>query len=218
MGRPASRSRACASGCAGTRMPTVSRPAVTCSGMRRCLGRTRFSGPGQERRARVSAVGGHSATMTRAMSMEDTCTMTGLVGGRPLASKIRATADSSRALAPSPYTVSVGNATRRPARSSAAARTMSSCSLRDILFPVAGGFSRFAPHQKRVDELVNVAVQHAIHVADGQLAAQILDETVGCEHVVADLTAEVDVQLGVFELVLLDALLRHLVLVQARFE
>src|SRR5580700_3584611 len=38
---------------------------------------------------------------------------------------MRATASASRALAPSPYTVSVGKATRRPARRSLAARSIS---------------------------------------------------------------------------------------------
>jgi hypothetical protein len=44
-----------------------------------------------------------------------------LVGGRPLAANTRATAAGSRALAPRPYTVSVGNATNFPAPSRAAA-------------------------------------------------------------------------------------------------
>src|SRR5579884_2764494 len=131
---------------------------------------------------------------------------------------MRATAASSRAFAPSPYTVSVGKATRPPERSSSAARTMSSCSLRDILSPVTRHAARIAPHQPGMNQIVDVAVQHAIHVADGQLAAEALHKPTGSQHVVTNLAAEVDVQLGILELVLLGALFRHLMLVQARLE
>src|SRR5438128_839320 len=52
--------------------------------------------------------------------------MIGFCAGRPLAAKILATAPASSALAPRPYTVSVGNATRPPALRSCAARAIAS--------------------------------------------------------------------------------------------
>src|SRR5207302_1405066 len=48
--------------------------------------------------------------------------MSGFVAGRPFAAKTFRTAVSSSAFAPRPYTVSVGNATKSPARSRSAAR------------------------------------------------------------------------------------------------
>ena len=72
--------------------------------------------------AREVAVNGrHSDASPRAISTESTWTISGLVRGRPLASKMRATAAESSAFAPNPYTVSVGNATSFPARINAAA-------------------------------------------------------------------------------------------------
>ena len=50
-----------------------------------------------------------------------TWTISGCPVGRPLSAKILATASSLSARAPSPYTVSVGNATSSPAAISAAA-------------------------------------------------------------------------------------------------
>jgi hypothetical protein len=44
------------------------------------------------------------------MAREETCTIRGLSGGRPLVEKIRETAEASSAGAPRPYTVSVGKA------------------------------------------------------------------------------------------------------------
>src|SRR5262249_17907519 len=54
------------------------------------------------------------------------CTITGCVAGRPLAAKSFPSPSELRASAPSPYTVSVGKATRRPARSACAASAMAS--------------------------------------------------------------------------------------------
>src|SRR5262245_28977546 len=54
--------------------------------------------------------------------------MRGFFAGRPLASKIRLTAAASRALAPRPYTVSVGKATSPPRRRISAARPIASAS------------------------------------------------------------------------------------------
>ena len=54
-------------------------------------------------------------------SAEGICRIRGLSWGRPLASKIWATASGSRPLAPSPYTVSVGMPSRPPRRRMSAA-------------------------------------------------------------------------------------------------
>ena len=70
--------------------------------------------------------------------------------GGPFARKIPRTAVGSSALAPSPYTVSVGNATSRPARRNSAARrdgvglgsvglTVDDLGIHDILVSVSHG-------------------------------------------------------------------------------
>ena len=102
MGMPACRINASATGWFGMRTPTVSRPAVTISGIDACLGSTSVNGPGHQRRASLSAASGHAVVTRRAISIESTCTISGLVAGRPLASKIRRTASGSNAFAPSP--------------------------------------------------------------------------------------------------------------------
>ena len=86
----------------GTRTPTVSRPAVTTSGIRADRGRTRVKGPGQHASARIRASSGQFATHERAMSGPSAWTIKGFTSGRPLASKIRATAAGSVASAPRP--------------------------------------------------------------------------------------------------------------------
>ena len=65
------------------RRPTVGRPAVTMSGIAGAFGSTSVSGPGQYSRASCSASGGHSVTRVRAISIDATCTIRGLVAGRP---------------------------------------------------------------------------------------------------------------------------------------
>src|SRR5579862_4824310 len=112
-------------------------------------------------------------------------------------------AAGSSAFAPSPYTVSVGNATSSPARIISAARAISL--LWKVLFAIAGNFAGVLPHQERVHEAVDVAIEYAIDVADGEPAAQILHHAIGREHVAADLAAEIDIELGVFELLILGA-------------
>jgi hypothetical protein len=47
MGTPAARINSSASGCAGTRRPTVGNPAVTMSGTSARLGTIKVNGPGQ---------------------------------------------------------------------------------------------------------------------------------------------------------------------------
>ena len=121
MGTPAARSRANATGWAGIRTATASSPAVATSGTCAALGSTRVSGPGQKAAARRSAAGGQCRVSARAAATSGTWAMTGFHAGRPLAVYTATTASGSSALAPKPYTVSVGNATSFPRRSSAAA-------------------------------------------------------------------------------------------------
>jgi hypothetical protein len=75
-----------ATGCAGIRTPTVPKPAVTSFGTRLAFGKTSVNGPGQYRAASFSAASGHSATTRFAIATLETCTINGLVDGRPLAS------------------------------------------------------------------------------------------------------------------------------------
>src|SRR5690242_1647482 len=87
---------------------------------------------------------------------------------------------------------------------SAAARRMSSgsgCALfKELIFAVAHSLPGLAEYQVRVDERVEIAAEHAIHVSDGELSAVVLDHPVGSQHITANLAAEVDVELGSFGL------------------
>src|SRR5437660_1067703 len=69
--------------------------------------------------------------------------------------------------------------------------------------------------QARLDERIEVAVEHLLRVADLDVGAQVLDAAL-VEHVRADLVAPADVGLAVLELLLLGHALAHLVLEQAR--
>ena len=123
-GTAAARSSARAGACAGQRTPTKPEPAVTAAGSSATAGATMVSGPGQNSAAspRISSSpAGPRRTSRSASAAAATCTISGSVRGRPLVAKIRATASSSKACAPSPYTVSVGNATSPPDRSASAA-------------------------------------------------------------------------------------------------
>ena len=71
-------------------------------------------GPGQNSSARIRAVFGISFTILFISSNSLICRIRGLSEGLPFASYIFGTAFSSRPLAPRPYTVSVGKATRPP--------------------------------------------------------------------------------------------------------
>src|ERR1700693_2222592 len=144
--------------------------------------------------------------------------MSGLSEGRPFAAKILPTAAAFSAVPPSPYKVSVGNATSSPARISAAARLISEASIRQILFSVfsiAGGLAGVFENQECMREPVQIAIQHAVHVADRKLGSMILDHPVGSQYIAADLTPKIDVKLRVFQLLISRALLLHLKLVQA---
>ena len=64
--------------------------------------------------------------MSFAILMLATCTISGLNDGLPLTLKIRLIELSESALAPKPYTVSVGNATNLPSLKSLPAKKVSS--------------------------------------------------------------------------------------------
>ena len=98
------------------RTPTSERPAVTLAGTSGPRGKSRVRGPGQKASIRPAALGGISAATRESICRSETCTISGSHDGRCLATKIFPTASGSRALAPSPYTVSVGNATVPPLR------------------------------------------------------------------------------------------------------
>jgi hypothetical protein len=113
-GRRTCSSNALATGCDGDRTPTKPVDAVTSGGMQLRLRTTMVSGPGQNcvvsrRNSRSPAAS--TSTTSSASATVSTCTMSGSDAGRPLNWKILRTAASLRALAPRPYTVSVGNAT-----------------------------------------------------------------------------------------------------------
>ena len=56
-------------------------------------------------------------------------------------------------------------------------------------------------------ETFEIAVKHTVDVADTEFRPVIFDQPVGSEHVAADLAAEVDVELRVFQLALFFLLL-----------
>jgi hypothetical protein len=66
-----------------------------------------------------------------------------------------------------------------------------------------------------MDHRLQIPFEHAVHIADRQLGAVVLDHAVGRQHVAADLAAEVDVELGILGLARLFLLLLQLVLVEA---
>src|SRR5207248_1462511 len=58
-----------------------------------------------------------------------------------------------------------------------------------------------APHEKGLDEEVDVAVEHAIHVPNLFFRPMIFDELIRVQHVAADLAAKRDIALLASELV-----------------
>gem|GEM_PF-5084068 len=110
---------------AGQRTATVGRPLVARSGTRSTLGSTMVKGPGQKRSDSAFAYGTETSATSEAPSGSATWTISGSKLGLRLASKTRASATRFHASAPSPYTVSVGIATRRPPRMASAARSRS---------------------------------------------------------------------------------------------
>ena len=93
---------ACATGCEGTRRPTLSWPPVTKSFAFAERLRISVSGPGQKRSASLRAAGGISRAQAKAASAEAKCTITGWSAGRRLAAYRRATAAALEASAPRP--------------------------------------------------------------------------------------------------------------------
>src|SRR5262249_33848222 len=65
-------------------------------------------------------------------------------------------------------------------------------------------------HQIRLDEVVEIAVEHPVHVSDFGLRWMVLDHLVRLQDVAANLTAECDVALLASELLELRLLLFHL--------
>ncbi len=72
--------------------------------------------------------------------------------------------------------------------------------------------------QVRLDELVQVPVQHCVHVAHLEIGAVILDQAVGLEDIGADLASPGDVLLGAVEGLGLLLLLPQLQLIEAGFQ
>ena len=110
-----------ATGSLGMRTATVSSPPVVPYGTASLLGNIMVSGPGQNASISFPAASGISATRGFKSEKSAICAISGLSEGLPFAAYIFFAASSSRALAPSPYTVSVGNATRPPSRKISAA-------------------------------------------------------------------------------------------------
>ncbi len=106
----------------GKRTATVPVPADTASGTRAPAGSTKVKGPGQNRSASGANAAGSVPTMPDKASKESISNRIGLDSGRPLARNNLLTACGFKASARSPYSVSVGAATRAPRRIAAAAR------------------------------------------------------------------------------------------------
>ena len=84
-GTPARRMSSRATGWAGMRTATVSSPPDVSFGTRPDFGRMTVIGPGQNCPASRSSAAGSSRTSGATSSSEETCTMSGLSLGRPLA-------------------------------------------------------------------------------------------------------------------------------------
>ena len=92
----------------------------------------------------------------------------------------------------------------------------STCLLFQVILAVTRGFSGLLPHQKSMDQGIEVAIQDAIHIAYREFCAVILDQPIGRQDVAADLAAEVDLEFGIFDLPILGLLLIHLEFVEFR--
>src|ERR1041384_869112 len=73
-------------------------------------------------------------------------------------------------------------------------------------------------HQVRLDELIDVPVEHAVDVADLLLRPEVLDELIRLQHVAANLAAERDLLLRAANLIELRLILFQLQIVEARFQ
>src|SRR5690242_5193407 len=85
-----------------------------------------------------------------------------------------------------------------------------------VIFAVARGSSGFAEYQVGVNQRIEPAIEDAVHIADGQLGAMVLDHAVWGQHITADLAAEVDVELRSLRLTRLLALFFQLEFVEPR--
>src|SRR5258705_11491863 len=72
--------------------------------------------------------------------------------------------------------------------------------------------------QIRFDEWIQVAVEHAVHVADLHFGAMVLDHLIRLQNIAADLTAEAYFLLRPGDLLQLRRLLLHLQVEQPRFQ
>ena len=118
----------------GIRTATVSSPPVVSSGIRSDLLRIIVSGPGQKAFASLIAASGTSdATLYRSSTCQ-ICTIRGLSDGLPLAAYIFFEESGFLPSPPSPYTVSVGKATRPPSRRICPAFFNASFAFSSILF------------------------------------------------------------------------------------
>ena len=142
IGHPERFIRSSAALLSGILTATVSSPPVVLSGTPSFFLRTIVSGPGQKLSisATMSALSiGVSWPMSLALDM---WTIIGLSLGLPFASYTLATASASSALAPRPYTVSVGNATSPPLLIISAAILISFSSVVSIFVFIAASFRR----------------------------------------------------------------------------
>ena len=85
-----------------------------------------------------------------------------------------------------------------------------------IVVAAGGGGAAALGQKKTAEKGLEVSVEHLVHVAYFHFGAVVLGHAVGLQDVRADLRAEVDVELGVFELLGFGALLFELVFVEAR--
>ena len=107
------------------RTATVSIPPVVAYGTASPFSTIMVRGPGQKASESFLASSGTVFAMRSKSEKSDMCTISGLSDGRPFALYIFFDASGSKASPPSPYTVSVGNATSSPAAIKSPASCMS---------------------------------------------------------------------------------------------
>src|SRR5262245_56487624 len=73
-------------------------------------------------------------------------------------------------------------------------------------------------HQIRLDEPIDVAVEHPVDITDLLFGAVVLDELIRVQHVAANLAAERNLLLGAADLIELGLLLLQLEIVEPRLE
>src|SRR5690606_13118251 len=114
-GSPTSSINRRAVGWEGIRIATVCSPPETMEGTFSLLSTTKVKGPGQNALAKREKSFGKFFVNRGIISKLETWTIRGLSEGLPLISKTLQIASSRKAKAPSPYTVSVGKMTGKPA-------------------------------------------------------------------------------------------------------